>query len=287
MRRHQPATASVRGGFSLIELLIVIVIIGILLALVLPAISGVRLRARMAEVSSEISQLDAAIAKFRSVYNVDPPSSLLIPAAGGSWTPVDRSKVRTIWPQFDFSTNGGLANGSAIHLNGAECLVFFLGGVEVTTSSPPLVMGFSKDPRFPWQTAGTNREGPFFEFANERFSDVDSDGALEFFDPLPDQSAPYLFLSSQGKKYLRTNTSGLDDYDVLGGPANARDMQTVYLKTATPPQEQRPGGYQIISPGLDGAYGPGGVYSDGDELTGARFEEADNITNFSGGQLKP
>ena len=203
---------SSRHGFSLIELLVVIVIIGILIALILPAIAGVRNRARVAQVTSEITQLDNAIAKFKSVYNVDPPSSLYIPPAGDAskWPAADRSKVRAIWPQFNFDTNGGLANGSKdLHLNGAECLVFFLGGLENSTSSPPVVLGFSKDPRSPWQSAGTNREGPFFEFANERFTDVDKDGLLEYMDALPGQTVPYLYLPLARVWQLRTTSTSL------------------------------------------------------------------------------
>jgi len=302
MRRRISANSvsdreSARGGFSLIELLVAITIIAILMALILPAIAGARARAQVAQVTSDITQLDSAIAKFKSVYNVEPPSSLYIPPAGDAskWPAADRSKVRAIWPQFNFNTNGGLANAAKdFHLNGAECLVFFLGGLEVTASDPPTVIGFSKDPRSPWQAAGTNREGPFFEFANERFTDVDNDGLLEYMDGLPGQTTPYLYLSSQGRNYKRTNAAGSglsaqDDFDVFGGPANAKDLQSVYLKTSAPPQAHNNNGYQIISPGRDGIYGTGGVFKDSETLKndGNRQPELDNITNFSGGQLAP
>ncbi len=294
-RAAQGCGVSSRRGFSLIELLVAIVIIAILMALILPAIAGARSRAQVAQVTSDITQLDSAIAKFKSVYNVEPPSSLYIPAIGAAWPAADRSKVRAIWPQFDFGTNGGLGNGAKdLHLNGAECLVFFLGGLENSTSDPPVVVGFSKDPRSPWQAAGTNREGPFFEFANERFTDVDGDGLLEYMDALPGQTVPYLYLSSQGRNYKRTNAAGSglaaqDDFDVFGGPANAKDLQSVYLKTSSPPQAHNNNGYQIISPGRDGAYGAGGVFKDSETLKNDanRQAEVDNITNFSGGQLAP
>ncbi|HBC59685.1 MAG TPA: hypothetical protein DC058_00510 [Planctomycetaceae bacterium] len=285
---------SARGGFSLIELLVAIVIIAILMALILPAIAGARSRAQVAQVTSDITQLDNAIAKFKSVYNVEPPSSLYIPPVGDAskWPAADRSKVRAIWPQFNFDTNGGLANGTKdLHLNGAECLVFFLGGVEQFSSDgTPMVIGFSKDPRSPWQTAGTNREGPFFEFANERFTDLDGDKLLEYIDALPGQTTPYLYLSSQGRNYLRKNDTGkLDDYDVFGGANNDKDLKFVYLKTSEPPQAHRANGYQIISPGRDGLYGAGGVFKDSETLKNDanRQAEVDNITNFSGGQLAP
>ncbi len=295
---------SSRRGFSLIELLVVIVIIGILIALILPAIAGVRARARVAQVTSEITQLDNAIAKFKSVYNVDPPSSLYIPPAGDAskWPAADRSKVRAIWPQFNFDTNGGLAIAlpnnqfitGGIHLSGAECLVFFLGGIPDLRDAVPVPRGFSKDPTKPWQINGTNREGPFFEFSNERLTDVDKDSLLEYMDALPGQTVPYLYLSSQGRNYKRTNAAGTglaaqDDFDVFGGPSNPKDLQSVYLKTATPPQAHRNDGYQIISPGNDGLYGSGGVFKDGETLKNDanRAAEVDNITNFSGGQLAP
>ncbi len=301
---NQPATTPSRSGFTLLELLMVIVIIGILMALVLPALSGARTRARIAEVASEISQLDNAISKFKSVYNVEPPSSLYVPSVGGTWAASDRSKVRAIWPQFDFATNGGLGAGN-FHLNGAECLVFFLGGVP-TTSTPRTLLGFSKNPRTPWSSTGTNREGPFFEFRPDRLVDVDGDTVVEYVDPLPDQQTPYAYFSSQGRSYKRTNSvgSGLseqDDFDIHGGNSNVLDFSAVYLKTLTPAQPHRSSGYQIISPGFDRLYGLGGVYTDGTELVNGdlngnsipdvgevwRAVEADNITNFTNGLMKP
>jgi prepilin-type N-terminal cleavage/methylation domain-containing protein len=283
-----------RHGFTLIELMVVIVIIGILMALILPALNGARIRARVTQVSTEISQLENGIAKFKSIYNLDPPSSLYVPPVGGSWNASDRSKIRSIWPQFDFDTNGGLGAGD-FHLSGAECLVFFLGGVENATTTPPIVLGFSKNPRFPWSPAGTNREGPFYEFENRRFVDVDGDGLLEFVDPLPDQKTPYAYFSSQGRSYtsvnnvdpMKTLLKDQDDFDIHGGTANSLDLSGIYLKTVTPLIPQRADSFQIISAGIDGAYGVGGVYTDGSELVSARSAEADNITNFSGGLLVP
>lgn len=295
--RH--SSAANRAGFSLVELLVVIVIIAILMALLVPAVQSVRLRARLASVSAEISQLDQAITKFKNTFNVEPPSSVYIPVAGGTWDAADRSKIRSIWPQFDFANRGGMdASLPDYHLNGAECLVFFLGGVQTGGMTAPAVIGFSKDPRNPWSGTGSNREGPFFEFDGRRIVDVDDDGVFEYVDPLPDQRTPYLYLSSQGRSYNKVNDQGeLDDFDVHGGPANGLDMRSIYAKTMTtnpnptpppmylPGEPHRPNGYQIISPGVDGLYGIGGGYTDGSELTGDRSAEADNITNFGEGVL--
>lgn len=283
-----------RPGFTLIELMVVIVIIGILMALILPALASVRRNVQQAAVSTELTQLDQAIASFKARFGIEPPSSLTIPTSESGWSNVDRQKVLSIWEQFDFSTCGGLTGGypaSPVFLNGAECLTFFLGGMNSGTPSSATLIGFSKNPATPWSTAGENRDVPFFDgFKSDRLVDVDGDGAVEFLDALPDQKTPLLYLSSQGKNYRKANLAdAFDDYDVYDNVADAiaspDDLSFCYLQSdgKTPHRAQ---GYQIISPGFDGLYGVGGVYTDGSELIGPRSAEADNITNFSGGVLQ-
>lgn len=279
-----------RSGFTLLELLIVIAIIAILVSLLTVAIVGARKRVQLAAVSAEITQLDQAIASFKARFGIEPPSSLTIPTSATGWSPEDRQKVLRVWDQFDFATLGGFPGGyptAAVHLNGAECLVFFLGGVNTGTPTAPALTGFSKNPRTPWNKDGANRDTPFYDgFDASRLADVDNDSALEFLDSLPGQTAPFLYLSSQGKSYRKANNpAAWDDYDVYG-MNDAKDLKGCYLQ-ADGKTPERASGYQIISPGSDASYGTGGIYKDdGAELTGAREAEADNITNFAGGVLK-
>ena len=87
------------------------------------------------------------------------------------------------------------------------------------------------------------------------------------------------------KSYRKSNgATTLDDFDVHGGMNNAEDMSQLYLGPdgKTPLRAQ---GYQIVSPGFDGEYGTGGVYTDGSEFSGVRRVEADNIANFSDGKM--
>lgn len=80
--QRRPPARAVRGGFTMIELLMVIIIIAILVALLLPAINGAMKTARKAAVSSEISQLATALANFKSKYGDYPPSRFLAIESG-------------------------------------------------------------------------------------------------------------------------------------------------------------------------------------------------------------
>ena len=56
-----PLARHVRGGFTMIELLVVIGIIVVLVAILIPAVAKVRIAARTAETTSELKDLAAAI----------------------------------------------------------------------------------------------------------------------------------------------------------------------------------------------------------------------------------
>jgi prepilin-type N-terminal cleavage/methylation domain-containing protein/prepilin-type processing-associated H-X9-DG protein len=84
----RPCTASParsRMGFTLVELLVVIAIIGILVALLLPAIQAARESARRTQCLNNIKQLALTALNYESANKTLPPGSNYRTAKNGNW----------------------------------------------------------------------------------------------------------------------------------------------------------------------------------------------------------
>jgi len=302
-------TKPARSGFTLIEVLIVIVIIGILAALILPAVNHARMRAQIARVQSELESIKASITDFKVRFKNDPPSSVTLYEAPAGWASdaLSRRTIKTLWPQFDFSISRKINTDSdmtdTFELEGSECLVFFLGGMIDGTSGA--FRGFSKNPANPLAIDNGTRDGPFFEFLGGvnpttkaptgRIIDSDGDKLPEYVDALASQTQPIVYLSSNGGLGYRA----LDD-----------DSIDPYYRDGARRTPFNADSFQLISPGFDFDYGTGGTLETEDSngngtldaaedtngngildktrsqiLTGGRAAEQDNITNFHSGQL--
>lgn len=319
-------TPAGRSGFTLIELMIVIVIITLLVGLVLPGVISAFRTARVAEVRKDISDLETGITTFKQSFGIEPPSRITLYPAPADWTnPMNSPEnkrslglLRQMWPKFNFANCGGASDGTnflltdltgtstPVTLNGAECLVFFLGGI-IDGSSGGL-MGFAKDPAQPFAQASgvggiTNREGPFFSFKGARKSAGQFNGRLvntvgnaafpEYKDPLPQQTNPYIYFSASTGSYATQATNPLLPISMTNPWVNVdclRIMPNAYYskfdKYSSPQMSvpYKPKGIQIISPGPDTNYGFGGLF-DPDKVSALPLDDKDNITNFHPGRL--
>lgn len=282
-RLNSPRAGVSRSGFTLLELLVAVGIIALLVGLSFPVLSSMRTNARIVEVKADIDSLSDALEVFKAKFGEYPPSRITLYSSSAGWDARSQAILRKYWPKFDFSSGGGCPWTGRVHLDGAECLTFFLGGVRDSDGS---YIGFSNNPERPFsRTPRDSRIGPFFRFPQDRLVDDDKDApagmevGMEYLDPLPDQVKPYIYLSSYNGRGYNAN-----DLDANGDLTDSTDRRMSAIYTEVGSKGWKPNTFQIISPGFDGEYGDGGAF-DPDDVSNLSEADTDNITNFYGGML--
>jgi prepilin-type N-terminal cleavage/methylation domain-containing protein len=255
-----------RGGFTLIEMMVVIAIIAILVALTAATALKFLRKGPEIENRTNISQLTTAIGAFKTKFGFYPPSRIKLCALttgyGNTQLDLDSQLVlSTMFPRCSstWSTTGinwcpGCANAGGVTLEGEECLVFFLGGVQVSNNGANLCVGFSVNPTSPMDTTDmNNRIGPFYQFEGSRL--VTSPTGNQVFVYNDPYGTPYAYFSSFKTRngYNRYGTSPSDCQTL--GPG-----LLPYQDTATPTY-YNPESVQIISAGGNKLFGAGGVWT--------------------------
>ncbi len=315
-----PSGAARRRGFTLIELLVVISIIAVLVSLLLGAISSVRSTMRVTQTRAELSLLETALENFKAEFGTYPPSRVTLCEVPADWTSTAETKrskaiFLKLFSNMDFTLardfNGDTDTTDApITLNGAECLVAFLGGVADTSGTVINMKGFSKNPSDPFDLTTPNRIGPFHEFATSRLR-TGTTGVV-FLDHFPGQTTPIWYLSSyEGRGYEfpgePTDATPGDMWPLPAAVPPANDIPLVakpYLTSETGTisganlflqgneanyrsEQWKTNTYQLISPGPDGEYGFGGQFAEA--VTPKSYfllHDADNVTNFVSGRMR-
>ncbi len=184
-------------GFTLVELLVVIVIIALLAALITPAVLAALKKARQTQISTELSQLHSAIEAYKTQYGSYPPSK---DAAAF------KAHLQSLFINIDTAE---LSKVNA--MDNAQVLVFALSG-------------YSDDKRRP--LTGTKK--PFFTFDPTR---LDANGRYT----APNTTKPYVYFNcsrypntNSGESY--TNNGIAKPYKLPTTPnvyANAKSFQII------------------------------------------------------------
>ncbi len=99
-----------RGAFTLVELLVVIAIVGVLVALLLPAISAAREAARRVTCASNMRQIGLAILNFESARRTFPPAHIESPRRHSGFAFIlPYLEEQAIYDQYDFNQHWSAA----------------------------------------------------------------------------------------------------------------------------------------------------------------------------------
>ncbi len=194
-----------RGGFTLVEILVVITIIGILAGLIIPAVVAARNSARRALIVTEIGQLDMALKEYKNQHGDYPPDfygtnlpdgdpriiSVRTPARAAVLRHLRKRFPRLVIPSGTVDEQWALLADELLLYNiridmltPGNALVFWLGGLPETGGGTKLV-GFSANPRNPFDP-GTDVDGdgiwergprvqPLYTFPEERIMGYNQD----------------------------------------------------------------------------------------------------------------
>jgi prepilin-type N-terminal cleavage/methylation domain-containing protein len=110
-----------RTGFSLIELLVVVAIIGVLLALLLPAVQAARESARRMTCSAHVQQIGLALQHYASARGALPPGAILARVISGRTYQASGTADYDPWEE---------ANGSSAGWHGTSWMLQILPFLE-------------------------------------------------------------------------------------------------------------------------------------------------------------
>jgi prepilin-type N-terminal cleavage/methylation domain-containing protein len=193
--------AAPREGFTLVELLIVIVILAMLAALVTPAIMKSLAKARNSAIKAEIDMLHMALMNYQSEYGVLPPcvepeiqywTTKQYTKGGPAAKHLQRLFPRCVQPQIQLNTTS--APKDPMRLTQMNALVAWLTGFT-TDPINPLVPG--------------SQRVKLYEFDKSR---IDSSTAAYF--PSGKKGSPYIYFdsSSYGNATMNSFTDGTNVY---------------------------------------------------------------------------
>jgi prepilin-type N-terminal cleavage/methylation domain-containing protein len=266
------AKPSKQRGFTLVELLVVIVIIGILASLITVAVSAALTAAKRTRILAEINQLATAVENYKIEHGSYPPSTSA------------QLKVH-VRDKFTRALPGDI-NTIPDNLSPAEILWF-------------CARGYTSDPQRPVDFFNVTAKRNGFTFDQGRLVQTrawqHNPGTMGPLQPTTQRVSPqpvYAYVPQEGKNapYVYFDCSrpyptpiefNAAAQQVALGTGQAR---TYYTKNANQVSFANSGKFQIISAGLDGDYGlyasptdqklfPEGLnYTEGDK---------DNLVNFS------
>jgi len=288
--RPTPDSRSLTPGFTLVEMLVVITIIGILVSLASVAVFKALETAKKARIKMEITNLESAIEAFKQKYG-DYPPSLLDPV-------YNKDGVRRFLAKAFPRCNPDTEALCIPTMSDDQALVFWLTSISkdpahplsaatadrqslfdfdktrlkatvsyvMSSSGPPLQTPLGNNVQAGWRVDPSNAFGSLIYTSSQYIPVSGKDSPYHYFEareyifhaagpttggPAPNQPVPYLLEPwDNATPGLQALSSGTPD--VRLGPSNSVNATSMadFQKLCANPKS-----FQIISAGLDGDYG--------------------------------
>jgi prepilin-type N-terminal cleavage/methylation domain-containing protein len=276
----QSNLGSARRGFTLVELLVVIVIIGILAGLITVAASSALIKGKNTKIKTEMSQIDTALRAYQQKYGSYPPDSwdFSDPASKARFL----THVQRAFPRVAIDTATGLPFAPVLSptADPAEALVFWLRGFNPDPTNPLYEEDFTDlNGNKKWDTgeAFVDKNGnskydgrtdtPIYTFDVSRLG-TGTNGLATYLPP--GAKVPYAYFNIVSLLSQAAPATGAPyfDPDLSATPQQFSPDPEFYKPMAVPyfsvPPASPPSpfgtpvseeGFQIVSAGLDDDYG--------------------------------
>ena len=173
-----------RSGFTLVELLAVIMIIALLAALVTPAVMRARTSARNAAIKAEIDMLHMAIMNYKNDYGSFPPAVDLNPGTASTPPTPAQKHLQRLFPRCA-NVVGQFSAGGAGQITPINALASWL-------------LGFTGDPSNPLLPPANRKK--LFDFDQTRIN-----ASTGGYAPAGKSLSPYIYMDYASYAYCASN----------------------------------------------------------------------------------